>query len=460
MINKARKKFILWAMIAMTAIVVILTAAVNIVNYNLTDRNLSVTLKELAEEKSLNGPKEGLEEPAGAEAERQTGKFAATDAEPQEPESTGDRYGEKETGASLQDGQKKTDKDVHGRTSAFIQYKNRYFFVILDRDRNLIRYSPQNDLISEEEAQDLAAKAYETGKKEGYLNEYKYLVYEEENGNTMLCFLDCATNFRAIDTLLLVSVIVGAAGILLGFLFILFMSGKTVEPVRISIEKQKQFITNAGHELKTPLSAIATNMDILTMDFGENEWVDGTKKQVRKLRKLVESMVALSRMEEENLEIRQQSFSLSGIARECADGFLSIARMRGKEMEVEITEGLTAQGDPGMIQQMISILCDNALKYAAGTGPVRFCLRREGRHAVFFTSNPWEHDVDEDQLETLFDRFYRGDPARASETKSAGHGLGLSIARAIAQKNMVRLTASLNEQGEIVFRAVFPKETL
>lgn len=492
MINKARKKFIIWAMIAMTVIVVVLVAAVNIVNWNLTDRNLSATVRELAEAKASEAP--GFTKETTRAETRQgqsTVNEAVVSTESKASRTLDEVTGEDNVAGSFRQA---TDQDVHddslqagnggqqswtgsrtddlmqngtenfrqgfgkqgnGRSSALIQYGTRYFIVILDSTGQMLNFVHQNDIVSEEDAQALSLNATESGKKEGYLDGYKYLIYQEQNGNTLLCFLDCSTDIRALNSLLMISIIVGAVGIILGFIFILFMSGKTVEPVRLSIEKQKQFITNAGHELKTPLSAIATNMDILTMDYGENEWVEGTQKQVRKLRRLVENLVALSRLEEEDQDIMMQNFNISDIADECLSGFESIAKMQGKTLDADIEQGLTAKGDPGMIQQLLSILCDNALKYSSGTGPVEVRLKKEGRHVIFSTANPWEQDVDADRLDALFERFYRGDPARASEHKSAGHGLGLSIAKAMAEKNQAKLTVSTDDRGWIRFQVVF-----
>jgi len=500
MINKARKKFIIWAMIAMIVIVFVLVAAVNIVNWNLTDRNLSATVRELAEAKASEAPdlakgtmpKEASQgQPADTEAaasiesavpesssasdemnisEKGTDSFvrsASQDGYDKQPQTGNNDQPQTGNNDQLQTGnndQLRTGtadfhqgfgKQGNGRSSALIQYGTRYFIVILDSAGQMVNYVHQNDIVSEEDAQALSLEATESGKKEGYLDGYKYLIYQEQNGNTLLCFLDCSTDIRALNSLLLISIIVGAVGIVLGFIFILFMSGKTVEPVRVSIEKQKQFITNAGHELKTPLSAIATNMDILTMDYGENEWIEGTQKQVRKLRKLVENLVALSRLEEEDQDVMMQNFNISDIADECLSGFESIAKMQGKTLDADIEQGLTAKGDPGMIQQLLSILCDNALKYSSGSGPVEVRLKKEGRHVIFSTANPWEQNVDADQLDALFERFYRGDPARATENKSAGHGLGLSIAKAMAEKNQAKLTVSVDERGWIRFQIVF-----
>ena len=465
MLNKARKKFIIWAMIAMIVIVVVLIAAVNIVNRDLTDSRLDAVINEIVHTKPGQG--------AGKEQETGFGEFSGMEI-PTSPElptgmeiptgtemPTGAQMptdGEMPTGAEMpgrKTGEKgQNEKGFSGRSSAIAQYGNRYFIVGVDEAGEMNDLSRQQEIVSEDEAARLARLVMESGQTKGYVEEYKFLVFQRDSG-TAVCFLDCSVNVSSLNELLLVSILVGAAGIILGFLFILVMSRKSVEPVRISIEKQKQFITNAGHELKTPLSAIATNMDILEMDLGDNEWVSGTKKQVRKLRKLVENLVSLSKMEEEEGELEFQYFCISDIAEECIDGFDSIAAMQGMKFKSSVEPGLYTAGDPSMVQQLLSILCDNAVKYAVGPEPVEVRLYEEGRNICFETANDWAHNVDEDQLDALFERFYRGDPARAPENKSSGHGLGLSIAQAMAEKNHAKLTVSTDSADRIVFRVVF-----
>ena len=487
MLNRARRKFIIWAMVAMIVIVVVLIAAVNIVNRNLTDNRLDAVINEIVHTKPGQGagPEQETGMLPGAEQETDfrasarvqqetgTGESAGAQMETGNGESAGAQMetgtGES-AGAPLQDGAQmptgaempgrktgekgQNEKGFPDRSSAMNQYGNRYFIAGIDEAGELNDLSRQQEIVSEDEAARLARLVMDSGQTKGYVEEYKFLVFERDSGNA-ICFLDCSVNFSSLNELLLVSIVVGAVGIILGFLFILVMSRKTVEPVRISIEKQKQFITNAGHELKTPLSAIATNTDILEMDLGDNEWVSGTKKQVRKLRKLVENLVSLSKMEEEEGELEFRYFCISDIAEECIDGFDSIAAMQGIEFKASVEPGLYTAGDPSMVQQLLSILCDNAVKYAVGEEPIEVKLYGDGRNICFETANDWAHNVDEDQLDSLFERFYRGDPARAPENKSSGHGLGLSIAKAIAEKNHARLTVSTDSAGRIIFRAVF-----
>ena len=453
MLNKARRQFIIWAMIAMIVIVVVLIAAVNIVNRNLTDRRLDAVIDEIVHTRPAQGT--GSEKETiffGPEGEEGTKPLRTEGAE--QATGSGEFPGTEMQGKKTGDKGQMFEKGPGGRSSAMLQYGNRYFITGVNDEGEMTELSRQQEIVSEEEAARLAQLVLQSGSTKGYVEEYKYLVFDRDDGRA-ICFLDCSVNFSSLNALLLISILVGAAGIILGFLFILVMSRKTVEPVRISIEKQKQFITNAGHELKTPLSAIATNMDILEMDLGENEWVSGTKKQVRKLRRLVENLVSLSKMEEEDNDLEFQYFCLSDVAEECVGGFDSIAAMQGRELHASIEPGLSTSGDPSMVQQLLSILCDNAVKYAVGTAPVEVRLYKDGRNICFETANDWAHNVDDDKLDSLFERFYRGDPSRDPDNKSSGHGLGLSIAKAMAEKNRARLTVSTDSAGRIIFRAVF-----
>ena len=249
----------------------------------------------------------------------------------------------------------------------------------------------------------------------------------------------------------MITAAVGLLGTLAAFLFILFTSKKAVMPLAESMEKQKRFITDAGHELKTPLAVIATNMDILTMDLGENEWVEGTKKQVGRLRKLVNNLVSLSKMDEQDTQFEAAPFSISDAAYECVDLYESVADSAGKRLEADIEEGVTVTADENSIRQIFAILMDNAIKYAEGDRVIRVRLHREGRKAYFETENDWARNVDAAKLDTLFDRFTRGDRSRSNADGKSGFGLGLAIARAAAEKNNAVLTASETEKGKLRF---------
>ena len=273
---------------------------------------------------------------------------------------------------------------------------------------------------------------------------------------TWVYFLDCSTEHQAVRSLLMVSILVGLGGLLVMGLFVYFMSRKAMAPLRESVERQKRFITDAGHELKTPLAVIGTNMDILEMDIGKNEWVDGTKKQLSRLRKLVANLISLSRLEEMQEKLELEPFDLSGAAAECVDAFSGPAELAGKTLSAELEDHLTALGDVMTAGQLLTILCDNAVKYS--TGDIQVRLYASGRRVIFETENDWDHRLPPEELSKLFDRFYRGDASRSGEGGKTGYGLGLSIAKAIAEKNHAQLTAEENELGHILFRASFRRD--
>ena len=203
----------------------------------------------------------------------------------------------------------------------------------------------------------LAADILSRGHTSGIYNNYLYEVREiGSEGQKQVRLLDCTTELKAMRSLLLTSILVGLGGLLLTFLFICRMSDKAIWPLRESMEKQKRFITDAGHELKTPLSVIGTNMDILAMDLPDNEWVKGTKKQVGKLRGLIEHLISLSRLEEAQSELKMKPFNLSQAVQDTADAFEGIGDMNNTQICTKIAENLTVTADEASVVQLLTIL--------------------------------------------------------------------------------------------------------
>ena len=339
------------------------------------------------------------------------------------------------------------------RSSAMNQYAGRLCVVSFPEGTDPVVGMSDSNVLEESEAIVLAGRMLETGKADGELENYRYQIKRDDS--TWVYFLDCTTEYQARRSMLLTSILVGFAGLLVTGLFVYLMSRRAIAPLKESMNLQKRFITDAGHELKTPLAVIGTNMDILEMDIGRNEWVTGTKKQLVRLRKLVANLISLSRLEEMQTEMELQPFDLSQTASECVDSFTGQAELAGKELRGEIAPDIRALGDVTSVGQMISILCDNAVKYAQGDIQVR--LYASGKHVYFETENDWDHGIPPEELPRLFDRFYRGDKARSGETGQSGYGLGLSIAKAIAEKNRIRLTVAQTGEGLLRFQAELKK---
>ena len=221
-------------------------------------------------------------------------------------------------------------------------------------------------------------------------------------------------------------------------------------PYMRNMEAQKQFITNASHELKTPLTAISTSADVLAMEYENDEWVQSIQAQAAKLAKLINNLITLSRLDEENPFPVRTAFSLSDALWETAEPFSHVAQAKGKTLRLDIENDLTCVGDHMAIQQMISVLLDNALKYAADGGTIRLTARRTGKKAEIAVANPAESIPD---VSRLFDRFYRADESHSNTV--SGTGIGLSIARATAEAHGGTIRAEA-KGGEIIFTVRLP----
>ena len=216
---------------------------------------------------------------------------------------------------------------------------------------------------------------------------------------------------------------------------------------------QKQFITDAGHELKTPLTVISANMDVLALETGRNEWVDSTKKQVSDMRALVDEMIYLSRLNEEEAKLERREIDMSALVRDAAEPFQAMAEYKGKSLCVEAGDGVRMTGDEGALRRLVSILCDNAVKYAPEGDGIMLELKKAGRGAVELRcENAVSEPMDDETLRHLFDRFYRADASRSRE--NGGYGIGLSIARAVAERHGGSMTARRTRDGRIAFTAL------
>jgi hypothetical protein len=225
----------------------------------------------------------------------------------------------------------------------------------------------------------------------------------------------------------------------------------------INIERQKQFITDAGHELKTPITSISTSADIAAMEHENDEWITNIQEQSVRLTKRVNDLVMLSRLDEETPFPSPTCFSLSEAGWETAESFQAMAKAEGKDYQIEIDENINVLGDRESVQKLMSILLDNAFKYSDPGGKVHLTVQKKHGKAVIEVENTCLQQIPGDP-ERLFDRFYRPDGSRS--TKTGGTGLGLSIAKAIVESHRGEISASTAQPGMIRFQAVLPAAVL
>ena len=279
---------------------------------------------------------------------------------------------------------------------------------------------------------------------------------EKSDGARVAVFLNAESKYSEIATLAIISLSACVAGILLAWLMVALLSNKAIKPMVENIERQKQFITDAGHELKTPLTVISANMDVLTMDMGPNEWVQSTQKQVSNMRKLVNELIYLSRMDEADSHLEQSVFDFSGAVEDVAAPFAGMAEFNGKNLLVNAGENIKICGDEQALRRLTGSLCENAVKYAPEDSDIVISLTRSGKNIVFSTENDVKEPLSEEALSHLFDRFYRGDASRSKESNS-GFGIGLSIARAITEKHGGTIKARITENGRLQITCTLPE---
>lgn len=297
--------------------------------------------------------------------------------------------------------------------------------------------------VDDQSAREYAQEILQRGKQRGYYREFRYLVSEGE-AETVVLFLNVLHPLQSIRLLLVVSSVTGILSFCVVLVLVLIFSKRAIRPYARNIARQKQFITNASHELKTPITSIATSIDILAMENEENEWINNIQKQITRMTRLVSDLVALSRLDEDMPFPEREKFSLSEAAWEIAEPFAALASAKGKRYIQEIAEDVSLYGNRDAVQKMISILLDNAVKYSDGHGEIRLRVSKKKSRAVIEVENTC-HLENTGDLNRIFERFYRLEESHATAT--GGTGIGLSMAQAIVEAHGGRIEA-VSPDGE------------
>ena len=318
----------------------------------------------------------------------------------------------------------------------------RFFYITLDKNNRprIINVDSISD-ISKDEALTIYNEAYGTGELDGFYNGYRYCIYEKEK-RTIAVFVLRSNMIDDVKKTAVSLIESSCVGIAVMLLILIFTSKLIVMPIAKAHRKQKEFITSASHELKTPITVIRADADILQMDNPDNEWIEDIKKQAENLTAMTNSLVSLARMDERNGHIKRIAFPVS-------DSYNALALDSGKHFTYDITPDLTCCGDASSVWQLFTILLDNAFKYSSVKGNIDFKLSFSGNYIVLIVSNDVDN-IDKNLTDRMFDRFYRADSTSA---KITGYGLGLSIAKAIVSEHKGSIKAKMDGPHRIIINA-------
>lgn len=340
-------------------------------------------------------------------------------------------------------------KMLEKKMTAEAPFDTRYFTVkVTDKNTIVSVNTGMIAAVSTEKAINYTNQLTKKNKTSGFIDNYKYTCVDTDDGK-MYIFLDCERELSTFYNFLIVSILASVGGIILVYLLVLVFSKIVFKPVAESYEKQKQFITDASHEIKTPLTIIDASTEIIEMENGENEWTESIKNQVKRLTALTEKLVFLSRMDEESTKLIMLDFSISDAVLEVAQGFEAVATSQGKTLNLDIDNNLSYCGDETTIRQLVSLLIDNAMKYSDENGKITVSLKSNGKSRVITVTNSVDK-IEKGKHDELFERFYRADSSRNSET--GGHGIGLSVVKAIANAHKGKAICYSNDENSITFK--------
>lgn len=296
------------------------------------------------------------------------------------------------------------------------------------------------------------------GKKKsitGRTGSYLYRATRQDDGSVIYAFLNVSQETQSMIRILLVTVVVGIGAWILVFLLVINLSKRAIAPIAENIEKQRQFITDAGHELKTPLAVIISNVDVQELHGGKTKWLDNIRLQALRLSDLTKQMLTLSKMDESGTNsFITTTFDASQIMQDTIRIFRESASLRGMRIHPEIDSGIQITFSREQYQQMLELLMDNAVKYGKEDGEILISLHANRKSVWMTFSNPCEElpDIEPDRL---FDRFYRADTSRSRHT--GGSGIGLAVVRAIAEHNGGKANAYFRPDNVIEFVIELPR---
>ena len=346
-----------------------------------------------------------------------------------------------------------TVKRMH---SLEIMYESRFFTTVLSDTGEVRSVSTEHiAMVDDAQAEAYARQVFGKRADRGFIDDFRYRrIYDidDSSNDFSVIFLDCGRKLFTFRNTLGINCLISFMGLFVIFLIIAVLSGKIVRPVSDSYEKQKQFIAVAGHEIKTPITIIDADAELLSMEIGEeNEWLLDIRRQTKRMTALTNDLLTLSRMDADQQQYTMIDFPISDVVGEMAGAFQTLARSRGRKIRAEIAPMLSYCGDENSIRQVVGILLDNAIKYSSSE-EILLKLGKKN-HNIFLCVRNHAKPVSPAQLRHFFDRFYRTEQSRSAD--SGGYGLGLPIAKSLVEAHQGRISVSARGANLMVLLPVY-----
>ena len=332
-------------------------------------------------------------------------------------------------------------------------YRTRFFRIFLDEDKKVTNVNMDHiAAVDEKKAVRMTKMAMLRRGKVGLVGSYRYRKEYKDGQVRSIIFLDCKENQSFYHLAVTITITVSTLLTCLITVIFAIASKRAVRPFEINSNRQKQFITDASHELKTPLAIISANAEVLQYKGDGNEWTQNIIDQTKHMGKLINQLLVLAKLDEVQEKSEKQEADLKQLLEETIEPFEEVATQKKVTLKLHLEEGVTIRVNREQIAQLVSILTENAAKYVNDGGKIVWRLTKTQHGAVLVVKNTTEKELPD--TKRMFDRFYRSDSSRSSKT--GGQGIGLSIAKKIVDSHKGSITAKAGD-GMVTFRVSLPK---
>lgn len=414
MIKQLQRRFIASAMLALIIVLVLVLAVVNGINMNNQNQHADSIIDVLEENQ---------------------GQFPAESHEDKQ----------------------KDKKIMNGNISAETPFETRYFIVWTAGSGEISSIDTGHiAAVTSDQAASYAQEVLEGSANRGYEDNYRFRRVALTDGTYMLIFVDAHNGLNTSQTFLINSILVAVVSLAVLFFVLLLLSRRAVQPFIENVERQKRFITDAAHELRTPLAIISSDNDVIEMTTEKTEWTESIRSQIHRMDNLIKDLIFMSKMEETQDKPTLSQVNLSRIVGEKVSDRRVSYEQKQIKIQPDIQSGVSCKGDEKNLGRVIEILLDNAVKYVNEGGVITLSLTSEGKKIHFFIENTCD-EMPGGDLRRLFDRFYRADEARTHQTGAkGGYGIGLSMADAIIRQHRGKIKADRVSPDKIRFSVELP----